>query len=258
MDKGLTRVVLIVQARMSSSRLPGKVLKDIAGKPMLEWVVERCRKASSVDFVAVATTMDSSDDDLAQFCERKGYPVYRGNLYDVLDRYYQAAKMFHADVVVRVTGDCPVIDPQEIDRLLSAFFESEADFAANRLPPPWKRTSPIGLDAEVCWFSALERAWKEAVEPFEREHVMPYLYDQDGRFKTFLLQYEQDYSAKRWTVDTPEDLELIRQVFQRLASPSDFSWREVLSLFEKEPGLAEINATVKHKSGLDVDSRMKP
>ncbi len=208
------RIVAIVQARMSSSRLPGKVLKEIHGKPMIAWVVERTRQAKAVDFVAVATTSDPADDAIENWCRESQTACYRGSMFDVLDRYYQAAKLFAADIVVRVTADCPVIDPQVIDDTIAAFFANQADFAANRLPPPWGRTFPIGLDTEVCSFTALERAWKEAKEAHEREHVMPFLYDVPDRFKVYQLNTSPDYGALRWTVDTPEDLDFIRAVFE--------------------------------------------
>ncbi|GAP05296.1 spore coat polysaccharide biosynthesis protein F, CMP-KDO synthetase homolog [Anaerolinea thermolimosa] len=250
-------VVTIVQARMASSRLPGKVLRELGGEPMLAWVVERCRRASTVNSVLVATTTDSADDPVVALCAERGWPVFRGSQFDVLDRFYQAARWAKADVVVRVTADCPLIDPKVVDQVVREFFEREVDFAANRLPPPWKRTFPIGLDTEVCTFSALERAWREATQKYEREHVMPYLYDEPGRFKIFILQHEPDLGHLRWTVDTPEDLDLLRAIVSRLKGRMDFSWEEVLAIFEREPQLAEINASVNHKSGFDVDDRAK-
>jgi spore coat polysaccharide biosynthesis protein SpsF len=254
---GKPRTVTIIQARMSSSRLPGKVLKEIAGKAMLAWVVERSRGAKRVDEVVVATSVEPADDAIASFCEQMGFLVFRGNLYDVLDRFYQAAKWFQADVVVRLTADCPVIDPTVIDLVLERFFEARVDFAANRLPPPWRRTYPIGLDTEVCTFAGLERAWREAVEPYEREHVMPYFYDQEGRYKILLVDHEPDYGALRWTVDTPEDLELVRQIFAHFSGRVYFSWYEVIDLFTKNPEMAKINASVKAKMTQDVDKRRK-
>jgi len=249
------RVVAIIQARMSSSRLPGKVLQDIGGKTMLERVIERARMARRVDEVAVATTVDSSDDALAAFCKDKDIPCSRGSLQDVLDRYYQAAKAFRADVVVRLTADCPLLDPGLVDETIRVFFDQQADFAANRLPPPFTRTYPIGLDTEVVSFSALERAWKEAEALYEREHVLPYLYDQEGRFKVARVEYGRDLGHYRWTVDTPQDLELIREVVRRLGDKPDFTWLDVLALFEADPTLSQINADVHHKSFLDVDER---
>jgi len=251
------RTVAIVQARMSSSRLPGKVLKEINGKPMIAHVVERTRRANSVDYVAIATTIDPSDNAIEDWCKESQTACYRGSMFDVLDRFYQAAKLYAADIIVRVTGDCPVIDPQVIDDTVAAFHAHSADFAANRLPPPWGRTFPIGLDTEVVSFCALEQAWTEAKEPHEREHVMPYMYDVDGRFKVYQLNTSPDYGTLRWTVDTPEDLEFIRSVFAFLPDPENFTWLDVLAVTQDHPELNAINAEIKHKVFNDVDLRMK-
>jgi len=249
------RCVAIIQGRMAASRLPGKVLLDISGKPMLVRVLERTRRAETVGEVLVATTTDPSDDPVVDFCQAHGYICFRGSQYDVLDRYYQAARSMQAEVVVRITADCPVIDPQLIDRTVTEFFQANADLAADRLPPPWHRTYPIGLDVEVCTFQALERAWKETSKPHHREHVMPYLYEEEGRFRTLQVDHEPDYGSLRWTVDTPEDLELVRQIYARFPGRDNFTWQEVLALFEREPELAQINAQVQHKSLTDVDER---
>jgi spore coat polysaccharide biosynthesis protein SpsF len=255
---------------MSSSRLPGKVLLDIGGQPMLARVVRRARRARLVDQVVVATTCEASDDPVAELCGQSGYDCYRGSQHDVLDRYFQAACRFGGEVIVRLTADCPVIDPGVIDRTLAAFLGMEADpkatrpehfgqlawdFAANRLPPPWGRTYPIGLDTEVCTFQALRRAWQEASHPYQREHVMPYLYDTPGRFRVLLVNHEQDYGDLRWTVDTAEDLEVLRRIYAAFEGRDDFSWLEVLDLFQRRPELAQINAQVHHKSVQEVDQR---
>ncbi len=245
----------IIQARMASSRLPDKVMLDIAGEPMLVRVVERTRRARSLDQVVVATTTDPSDDPIETLCIDRGYLCYRGSMHDVLDRYFQAAKHFDTQIIVRITADCPVIDPDLIDQAVGELKRSDADFVANRLPPPWHRTYPIGLDIEVCTFQALERAWKEAYQPQHREHVMPYLYEQEGRFHTILLNHDQDYGRLRWTVDTCEDLKLIRRIYDHFNSRDDFSWLDLLELFQEEPKLAEINAEVEHKTALDFDER---
>jgi spore coat polysaccharide biosynthesis protein SpsF len=275
---------------------------------MLARVVERARRAKTVDQVVVATTADTSDDAVAAFCAGRGDPCQRGSQHDVLERYYQAARAYDAEVVVRITADCPFIDPGVIDETVNAFFGRSAisdqrqgfpcelrsrsrqssvaspqsqlpfDFAANRLPPPWGRTYPIGLDVEVCTIAALERAWQEAEQPYHREHVMPYLYEnepvidslsmrvlpppEDHRqagvrrgFRVLLVNHDPDYGSLRWTVDTPEDLELARQVYTYFAGRDDFTWLEVLELFRHHPELAQINAMVSHKGYRDVDAR---
>jgi spore coat polysaccharide biosynthesis protein SpsF len=272
-----TRTLAIIQARMSSSRLPGKVLLDIAGQPMLAWVVDRARRAQTIDEVVIATTLDPSDDAVQALCRSRDYLYYRGSLHDVLDRYYQAARLFEARAIVRLTADCPLIDPGVIDTTVNAFFRKPIpsdqspvvrdqftaqgntdpyDFAANRLPPPWKRTFPIGLDVEVCTFEALERAWKEADRPHQREHVMPYLYEQAGRFRVLVVDHDPDYGSLRWTVDTADDLELVRRIYMLFKGRADFTWLEVLDLFERYPELKEINAAVRPKSAYDTDSRL--
>ncbi len=249
------RVVVIVQARMASSRLPGKVLADIEGTPMLVRVVERARRARTLDTLVVATTLDVEDDAIAGLCEERGFACHRGSTMDVLDRFYQAARQHQADVVVRLTADCPLIDPEVIDQTVGAFLDADppVDFAANRLPG--RRSSPIGLDTEVCSMAALERAWREADQVHQREHVMPYLYDEPGRFRTLQVWDDHDYSHYRWTVDTPEDLELVRRVYSYFNGRDTFSWKEVLELVEREPWLAKINAEVAHKTEYEVDSR---
>jgi spore coat polysaccharide biosynthesis protein SpsF len=249
------RVVAIIQGRMASKRLPGKILEKLGNRPMLGWVVERSRRAREVDGVVVATTTAPEDDPVAEFCERKGYLWTRGSMHDVLDRFYKTACQFKADVIVRLTADCPLIDPQEIDRTVKAFVNADPrlDFAANRLP--MERTVPIGLDTEVCTFSALETAWKQADQPHHREHVMPYFYEQAERFRILHLKHQPDYGHLRWTVDTPEDLDLIRQIVAYFEGRDDFTWYDVLELFQRHPELAEVNAQVRHKDYREVDDR---
>ena len=266
---------------MGSSRLPGKVLLKIGDKPMLAHVVDRTCLATSVDQVIVATTRDPADDPVADLCAERGYALYRGSLHDVLDRYYQAARLFPCDAVVRITADCPLIDPHLIDQTVNALLgkpvsedqrlivsEAESssrmevrfpyDFAANRLPPPWGRTYPIGLDVEVCTHIALERAWREASLPYEREHVMPYLYDRPGRFRFLLLNTIADYGDLRWTVDTSEDLAMVRQLYRYLQDESGFSWLDVLQKVQEHPELEQINAKINHKDYRAVDERRGP
>ncbi len=248
-------IVAIIQARMGSSRLPGKVLLDIGGKPMLDRVVVRTRRAQTIGRVVLATTWDESDDPVAAYCLAQGFPVYRGDPLDVLDRYYQVARLFDARTIVRLTGDCPLIDPREIDRTVRAFHIGEVDFAANRLPPPWRRTTPIGMDTEVVTFEALERAWQEADQKHQREHVMPYLYEEPERFRVLLVDHDPDLGQFRLTVDTPEDLTLVRKIFESFGNSDSFSLREIIELLNRHPGWQSINAGVSHKGYLDVDQR---
>ena len=267
------KVVAIIQGRMSSSRLPGKILAEIAGQPMLQRVFARTSRAATVTETIFATTSDPSDDPVAEYCDFSGIPFRRGSLYDVLDRYYQTAKGAKADVVVRVTADCPVIDPGVIDEVVRTLLETgdlRFDFVANRLPPPYPRTYPIGLDVEACRFEMLEKAWKEATEPQHREHVMPYFYEgvelitesrslQTGvssrGFRIALLHHTTDFGEYRWTVDTPQDLEFMRQVYNRFPGRDDFTWKEVLEVVHNEPQLMQINAGVQHRTLKDIDKR---
>ena len=251
------KTVAIIQTRMSSSRLPGKVLRLVGSQPMLARVAARASRASLVDEVMVATTTDPSDDPIASYCETAGIACFRGELYDVLDRYYQAARASGASVVVRLTADCPMIDPEEIDRTITHFHLTCADFTANRLPPPFKRTTAIGMDTEVVSFTALERAWQEAAEPFEREHVMPYLYDMPGRFKISVADWEKDLSRLRFTVDTLEDLEVANQVYAEFDDRDDFTLQDLLAANALHPEWQAQLAGVKHKDLFEVDHRAK-
>jgi spore coat polysaccharide biosynthesis protein SpsF len=246
------RVIAIVQARMGSTRLPGKVLLNIEGEPMLAWVVERVSLAMTVDDVVVATTTDPEDDAIVEFCGRRSYALYRGAATDVLDRYWEAAKAHDAEIIVRITADCPLIDPGLIDKTVDALLTKVpmADFSANRLP--WERTYPIGLDVEVCTFEALQTAWNEAVEPHQREHVMPYLYEHPERFHILHVKAERDFGDLRWTVDTPDDLRFVREIAKRLPNYIDFSWSDVLRIVNENPELVEINQQVQHKTYKDV------
>ena len=255
--KNTQKIICIIQARMGSSRLPGKVLKEICGKPMLDWVIRRASRSQMVDQILVAATISSDDEPIARFCEINDISLFRGSEFDVLDRYYQAASSANADVIVRLTADCPLIDPDLIDKIIHALLDEKADFAANRLPPPYHRTYPIGLDVEVATFTALETAWKNAAEGFEREHVMPYLYDPAHGMKFVIADHVEDLGSLRWTVDTPEDLEFVRQVTNRFDCRDDFSWLDVLKLVKEYPEISEINARISHKSLKDVDSRAK-
>lgn len=251
------KIIAIIQARMGSSRLPGKVMKDICGQPMLGWVVQRASKAQKIDEVIVAATTDDDDLVIETYCQKNRIACFRGSSTDVLDRFYQAACLFQADVIVRITADCPFIDPGLIDETVNAFLNSKVDFAANRLPPPFKRTYPIGLDVEVVSSAALQRAWKETSQMYEREHVTPFFYEKAGRFNTLALDYNQDLGSLRWTVDTPQDLEFIRQVANKLKCRIDFSWKDVLEVLRSNPELEKINAQIKHKTFRDVDEKVR-
>jgi len=231
-------IVALIQARMGSSRFPGKVLEDLVGRPMLWHVVHRVRRATRVDKVVVATTDREVDDPVVHFCEREGVAFFRGDESDVLDRFYQAAKANHADVVVRITADCPLIDGAVIDKVLDRFQRGDCDYECNII----RCTYPDGLDTEVCSFAALERAWHEAKKPSEREHVTPYL--RTDKFRTANVESEIPVSPSdfRWTVDHPADLEFVRKVYAAFSGNGDFGFREVFDLLKERPDLATIQA----------------
>ena len=237
------RVITIIQARMGSTRLPGKVLMDIAGQTMLARTVNRARRASLVNETVVATTTDPHDDAVADECGRCGVPAFRGSEEDVLDRYYRAAKAHSAEAVVRVTSDCPLMDPGAIDEVVDRFLVERPDYAANTI----ERTYPRGLDTEVISIDALQRAWREAERNSERENVTPYILRNPQKFRLLSVTGDVDLSRHRWTVDTMDDLRMVRAVYERLGADGGFPWRDVLALVEREPELPAMNAGVRQK-----------
>ena len=238
------RVVAIVQARVGSTRLPGKVLKDLEGETVLSRVVGRLRRASQIHELLVATTDLPEDDAIVAECRKCSVQVSRGDRDDVLDRYYRAAQLAKAEVVVRITSDCPLIDPEITDKTIAAFLKSQPDYASNAL----ERTYPRGLDTEAMSFKTLSRAWQEARQPYEREHVTPYIYEHPAEFAVLRVTGDEDYSAHRWTLDTPEDLQFVRSMYAKLKEKPDFSWRDVLELVVREPELSEVNRSVMQKA----------
>jgi spore coat polysaccharide biosynthesis protein SpsF (cytidylyltransferase family) len=241
------RVLAVLQARMSSTRLPGKVLMPILGRPMLALHLERLKRCTSVDELAVATSTDPSDDALAGLCLGEGVDCFRGSLNDVLDRFISAARPYAPDVVVRLTGDCPLADPSLIDEIVNRFVVSDLDYLSNCVPP----TYPDGLDVEVTRFTALEAAAREAVLPSHREHVTPFIRKQPERFRIGNhASPDVDRSSMRWTVDEPEDFEFVKQVYERLypTNPS-FTTSDVLALLAAEPALTLINARYERNEG---------
>jgi glutamate-1-semialdehyde aminotransferase/spore coat polysaccharide biosynthesis protein SpsF (cytidylyltransferase family) len=231
-------IVAIIQARMGSSRLPGKTMADLAGRPLLSRVVDRVRSSGRVDKVVVATTDRAGDDPIAAFCEQEKIPCFRGNEDDVLDRFYQAAKASAGDVLVRITADCPLIDPAVIDKVVARFQAGDCDYVSNVLP----YTYPDGLDTEVFSFAALERAWREAQKPSEREHVTPYL--RTERFRVANVESDSPLppGKYRWTVDHPADLESVRKIYEAFSGNGHFGYQDILSLLRERPELATIQA----------------
>jgi spore coat polysaccharide biosynthesis protein SpsF len=239
------KVVAIIQARMGSTRLPGKVVLDLTGEPMLARVVNRTRQARTLGEVVVATTVQPADGAIVHLCAERGWPCFRGSEDDVLDRYYQAAVAHQVDVVVRITSDCPLIEPEIVDRVVREFLERQpqVDYACNVLP---RRTFPRGLDMEVMRFDVLEQAWREDNDPAWREHVTPYIQRNPDLFRIHRVMNEVDYSHMRWTVDTPEDLAFVRCIYDHFGHDR-FFWREVLAVLEQHPEWLEINRHVQQK-----------
>lgn len=236
-------VVAIVQARMQSSRLPGKVLRDLCGRPMLARVVGRVGRARAVERVVVAAPDDAENEPIAALCRRLGVPCFRGSHHDVLDRFHRAAEAFAARVVVRITADCPLVDPQVIDQVVAALLEHQPDYASNVLRRGW----PRGLDTEVVTSDALRRASNEARLPYQRIHVTPYIYEHPERFRLHSVAGPCNLGHWRWTVDTPADLEFARAIYEQFSGDDRFGWHEVKRLVAQRPQLAAINAQVRQK-----------
>ena len=231
-------ILAIIQARMSSTRLPGKVLKSILGYPMLELQIERINRCKKLDQFVVATSIQPEDRPIVDLCQRLGVASFAGSLENVLDRFYQTARKYQADHVVRLTGDCPLAAPELIDELVRFYSQQDCDYASNCRPP----TLPDGLDAEIFSFSTLEQAWKEAKDPFELEHVVPFIIHRPERFRMVNYKYYKNISHLRWTVDEPEDFEFVRRIYEALyPMKPDFNTDDVLTLLEQCTELIDIN-----------------
>lgn len=241
-------VLAIIQARTSSSRFPCKVLKNILDIPMIIHQIDRIKNSKAIDTIVLATSDDHSDDELETICRQYGIAVFRGSLLDVLDRFYCCAQLYHADHVLRLTGDCPIIDSTVIDLLITKHLMENNDYTSNTLEP----TYPDGLDAEIMKMSVLEAAWKSAVLPSEREHVTPYIYKNPQKFKLGCLKNNIDLSALRWTVDEPEDFIFITNVYEKLyLNKKDFSMEDVLALIERNPATNKINNMFQRNAGME-------
>jgi spore coat polysaccharide biosynthesis protein SpsF len=243
-----------LQARMGSTRLPGKVLEPIAGRPALARIAERLRAVAALDDVAVLTSVNANDEPIVELCRAERIHCVRGSEQDVLDRFHQAAKVLGAERIVRVTADCPLIDPEVVGWLLELAAERpDAAYAsvATGAIGSGRRRYPDGLDAETFTAATLATAWTEATDPYEREHVTPFIWRRPERFRAVVLEAERDMGDERWTIDYPADLELIRAVYDRLSSRvgGRFGFREVCTALEREPDLRQLNAVHRAASG---------
>lgn len=242
------KIAAVVQARLGSTRLPGKILKELSNKPMLWHIVNRLSHSKRIDKVIVATTNLSEDDEVQKFCETNNILFYRGSSEDVLSRYYEAALKFNAELIIRITSDCPVIDPFIIDEMLEYYFQESKSVRLDYISNVHPRTFPRGLDTEIFSIDSLVKTHNEAKLQFEREHVTPYIYNHQELFTIKNFSNEKDFSFHRWTVDTPEDFSLIDEIYKALYRKDElFLFEDIIKLFENRPNLFSINQNVKQK-----------
>ncbi len=239
-------ILAIIQARMSSTRLPGKVMKEILGKPLIGYLLERVAGAKMISRIILATSTDKSNDALAEYVSSLGIEVFRGSENDVLDRYYRAAARYMPQAVVRITGDCPILDPRVIDQVVKFFTDRNFDYVSNIEPP----TFPDGMDIEVFSFRLLKAAREKANLPSEREHVTPYMRNRDG-IKRGNVTNKEDLSAERWTVDNKEDFSLIKKIIEEIYPRKKiFSMQDVLDYKKKNPRAFKANKKYQRNEGL--------
>ncbi len=242
----MRKIAAIVQIRVDSTRLPEKALSDILGKPMTLRLLERLQKSELIDEIIVATTEEKTDDKLVKIVKENNFKIFRGSTEDVLDRYYQAAKQNNIDIIVRITGDCPLVDPEIVDSIVKYFLDNIFDYVSNTIKP----TYPDGICVEVFSYKPLEKTWNDARLMSEREHVTPYITKHPEKFKIKNFENTEDLSDLRWTVDEPNDLEFVREIYKRLYNKNNvFHMRDVLKLLEKNPELKNINSGIKRNEG---------
>ncbi|MCF6296413.1 MAG: glycosyltransferase family protein [Flavobacteriaceae bacterium] len=242
----MTKTICIVQARMSSTRLPGKVLLDLGGKPVLQQVFNQISNAKLIDKIVLATSIDSSDDLLEKWAKNSNNLFYRGSLNNVLERYYYAAKEFSADVIVRITADCPLVDPKIIDSIIELFNKENYDYCSNTITP----TFPDGLDVEVLKFVALEKAYINATLLSEIEHVTPYIKNNPQLFKIGMYSSKTDYSSLRWTLDNKEDYEFLKLIFNKFSNECDYiSWEKAIKFLANNESISKINSHISRDVG---------
>ena len=238
----MKKIVTVIQARSGSTRLPGKVMLDLLGKPLLLRMIERVQASKLAGTLVIATTGEKEDDVIAELCAQNNFNCYRGHSFDLLDRHYRAGKLFKADAVVKIPSDCPLIDMAVIDRVLQYFLDNDYDYVSNLHPA----TYPDGNDVEVMKFTALEKAWQEADKNFEREHTTPYIWEHPDKFTLANLPWETglDYSmSHRWTIDYPEDFAFIKAIYEHLYPVKrDFGLQDILNLTEKRPDIFALNS----------------
>jgi len=245
-DSVRPEVAAFIQARVGSTRLPGKILADIAGKPLLAHVINRVNASKTIDSIVITTTTRQEDNPVRELASAQGVKYYSGNIDDVLDRFYQAALQFPADIIVRITSDDPFKDPEIIDKITSYLINhKKLDYVSNTIEP----TYPEGLDVEAFRFRALECAWKKARLPSEREHVTPYIWKNPDKFAIKNIKNSVDYSHLRWTIDFYEDLCFAREIYDRLSDRGIFLMQDIIETIRNEPDLAKINCSIERNMG---------
>jgi len=239
-------ITAIIQARYNSTRLPGKVLADICDKPMLEHIIDRVKASELIEQIIVATSDQPDDKKIIEHAKFCNVNVYSGNAENVLDRFYQASKLLSATIIVRITADDPFKDPEIIDKVLYHLIENDhLDYVSNNIEPSF----PEGLDVEAFRFSALKKAWKEALLPSEREHVTPYIYKNNKIFNVANIKCDCDLSDMRWTVDYINDLNFAREIYKKLYGQNIFYMRDILNLLHNYPELLKLNKGIKRNEG---------
>lgn len=239
-------IIAIIQARCDSTRLKNKVLADVDGKPLIERIVSRVKQVEMIDRVVIATTTSTSDDYLVEWCQNKGIDCFRGSESNVLERYYECAKLYNANVVVRITADDPFKDPVIINHAINLLIENNYDYVSNTIKP----TFPEGIDVEVYRFKSLEAAFKNATLGSEKEHVTPYIWKNNNKFSLFNFVYKEDLSDLRWTIDYIEDLEFARAVYRKMRNKKEhFLMEDILCLLGEHPELSNIQKSIVRNEG---------
>ena len=246
------KVVAVVQARMNSTRLPGKVMKLISGYPMINLLLERLSCSKMISEVVVATSFDESNKPLVEHVESLGYKCIQGSEDDVLSRYVQAAEEARAEVIVRITGDCPLVDPNLVDDIINGLFSHKLDYYTNTMPPSF----PDGLDVEVFTYNALKRCESNSISSNDKEHVTPYMRE-SGEFEIGSLKNPQDFSSLRWTVDELSDLQVVRNIFESFSPNIHFSWKDVLELQKMQPDIFAANKSILRNEGVELGKGQK-
>lgn len=240
-------ILALIQARTGSSRLPNKVLLPLMGKPVLTHIINRVQATKRITDIIVVTSIHQSDLSIVKLCVENDTRVFCGSEADVLDRFYQAAKLIQPDHIVRITGDCPVIDPEVIDQSIQRHLDTKADYTSNGIG----ETFPDGLDTEVMTFSAFETAWKHATKPSEREHVTQYFYNHKTEFKIAAYQHTPNIGHHRWTLDEPADYELIKNIYDHLYQKNPlFKLTDILTYLNDNPTISQLNAHIRRNEGL--------